>query len=420
MLTFWGTVQSSVIHDSTRSYGEAINNNLVQRDDVLAGREGRTQFSPRGTRLGISFEAPELGGVRTLAAITYGIGPQFSAPPETTEGRYYSTPTMGLYQAYLKVENPYVDVLAGLTYGLFGWQNYYFPCTAEYFGLPNQTFSRNTQLRLSHRFGDEKAPVSAELAIAAVRPAQRDSEVPDGNAGLRFAVNGWKGIGTAGISKTIAMPLSIGVSGVFRQFKVNAFTPPPAQTSNSAKGWGVSVDAFLPVIPAADDFDRGNRLTLTGSFAVGTGIGDLVNATGGATFPKLPNPALAQPAPEYTANIDAGIVTFDSRGVLHTIDWRTLVGGFQYYLPPTGRLFITGNITHAYSKNIKDLYPQGGYEVGLLTYVARVSRYYDVNLFWDATPSVRVGASLQYTNVEYIDGNKPHNLREMLQALYVF
>jgi hypothetical protein len=370
--------------------------------------------------LGLSLVVPEAGGVRTTAAFSFGIGPQAVSPPVTTEGRYYATPTLGLYQAYMKVENDYIDVLAGLTYGLFGWQNNYFPCSAEYFGLPNQTFSRNTQVRLSHRFGDETGPVSAELAVAAVRPAQRDGELPDGNAGLRFAFNGWKGMGTGGVSKTIAMPLSIGVSGVVRQFKLNAFTPPPAQTTNSAKGWGVSLDALLPIIPAKDDYDRGNRLTLTGSFVVGTGIGDLVNSTGGATFPRLPNPALVQPAPTYNANIDDGIVTFDTRGVLHTIDWRTLVGGFQYYLPPNGRVFITGNITHSYSKNIDKLYPRGGSEVNLLTYVARQTRYYDVNVFFDATSAIRVGASLQYTAVEYIDGNKPHNVREMLQALYVF
>jgi hypothetical protein len=49
-----------------------------------------------------------------------------------------------------------------------------------------------------------------------------------------------------------------------------------------------------------------------------------------------------------------------------------------------------------------------------------MSRYADANLFWDVTPAVRVGASVQYTQVEYVDGNKPHNIREMGQALYLF
>jgi hypothetical protein len=409
-----------MIHDSTRSYGEAMGSVLVARHDTYDGRVGRTQFTPRGSRLGLVLEAPDLGGVRSTAVITFGLGSQQSSPPDMTESRYFDYPTPGFSQAYVNIQNDYVDVLAGLAYGLFGWQNYYFPCSAEFFGLPNQTFSRTTQLRLSHRFGPETGPVSADLAVAAVRPAHRDSEVPDANAGLRLSVNDWKGITTPGSSKTIALPLSIGVSGVARQFKVNAFTPPPAQTSNSLKGWGVSLDAFVPVIPAKHEYDRGTRLTLTGSFVIGTGIGDLVNSRGGAKFPTLPNPALAQPPPLYAGNIDDGIVTFDMQGVLHTIDWRTFMVGFQYYFPPNGRVFIAGNYTQSFSENMADLYPRGGTEVGLLTHIARQSHYRDINLYWDATPALRLGASYQYTTVEYVDGQRPHNHREMLQVLYVW
>jgi hypothetical protein len=420
MVAFYGIVGASAIHDSTRSYDEAMGSALVARHDTYAGRTGRTQFTPRGTRLGLQLKTPEIGGVRTTGVLTYGIGPQSNNPPATTEGRYYDTPTLGLNQAYVNLQNDYVDVLGGLTYGLFGWQNYYYPCSVEFFGLPNQTFSRTTQVRLTHLFGEETGPLSAEVAVAAMRPAQRDSEIPDTNAGVRLAVNGWKGISTPGSSKTMALPLSVGVSGVMRQFKVNAFAPPPAQSSNSLKGWGLSLDGFIPVIPAKNENDRSNRLTLTGSFVKGTGIGDLTNSRGGAMFPTLPNPALAQPPPVYTGNIDSGLVTFDIAGVLHTIDWQTFVIGFQYYLPPTGRLFLAGNVTHSDSKNIAKLYPRGGTEVGLLTYIAHRSDYYDINLFWDATPAVRLGASLQYTTVEYLDGQKPHNVREMLQVLYTW
>jgi hypothetical protein len=420
VLTLFGALTASAIHDSTRSYSESMGSTLVARSDTLDGRSGRTQLSSRSSRIGLMLESGALDGVRTTGYISFGLGSQPSSPPSTTESTYFDSPTLGLTHAYLKMQNDYVDVLAGLTYDVFGWQGYYYPATAEYFGLPNQTSSRHTQLRLSHRFGKANGPVTLEVALAAMRPAQRDSEVPDGNGGLRLAFPGWKGIGTAGVTKSVAMPLSVGVSGVMRQFKVNSFTPPPAQDSNKVKGWGVSLDGFLPIIPGKDDYDRGNRLTLTGSFAIGTGIGDLVNSRAGASFPRLPNPALAQPAPVYTGNIDDGLVTFDQKGILHSIDWRTINAGFQYYLPPTGRVFLTGNITQSYSKNIADLYPKGGAEIGILTFIARQTRYYDVNLFFDATPSVRLGASLQYTTVEYIDGNKPHNVREMLQAVYVF
>jgi hypothetical protein len=244
--------------------------------------------------------------------------------------------------------------------------------------------------------------------------------VPDVNGGLRFSVNKWKGISTPGNTGTVAIPASIGVSGTVRQFKVNAFTPPPVQSSNSVMGWGLSVDALVPIISASSANDRGNRLTLIGSFVTGTGIGDLVTAIGGASFPTLPNPAQANPAPLYNGDIDNGIVSFDTQGVLRTIDWQAFKVGVQYYFPPSGRLILSANYTQAHSNNMAKLFPKGGAEIELLGRVADWSQYADVNLFWDVTPAVRVGVSGQYTSVEYLDGNKPHNLRAMGQALYAF
>jgi hypothetical protein len=336
-----------------------------------------------------------------------------------SENSFFNSPAFRLRHAYLKLEDPYVDVLAGQTYDVFGWQNYFSPCSAEFLGLPNQVFSRNTQVRFSHEFGSD-APLGLDVAASAVRPVQRDSAFPDFNGGIRFNLNGWKGITTPGNLGTVAMPLSVGISGTIRRFKVNAFTPPPTQDTNSATGWGLSFDAIVPVIPAAHADDRGNRLTLTGSFVTGTGIGDLITARGGATFPTLPNPAQANPPPLYNANIDDGLVTFDTKGVVHTIDWWAFRAGLQYYLPPTGRLILSANYTQAHSKNMAELFPKGGAEIELLVRVADTSRYADVNLFWDATPAVRLGLSGQYTKVNYLDGEKPHNLRAMAQAMYSF
>jgi hypothetical protein len=273
-------------------------------------------------------------------------------------------------------------------------------------------------VRLAHTFHTDA--VNLDVAVAALRPAQRDSEVPDANAGIRLSANQWKGITTPGNGGTTALPLSVGVSGVARQFKVNAFTMAPTQSSNSATGWGVSIDALVPIIPAKNAYDRGNRLTLTGSFVVGTGISDLVGANGGAVFPVLFNPAMLNPAPQYPSDIDQGIVTFDQAGVLRTIDWQTFMGGIQYYVPPMGRVILSANFTEAYSKNMQSLYPPGQQEIGLVTKAARLSRYADANVFWDITPAVRAGASFQYTSVIYVDNDAPRNLRYMVQGLYFF
>jgi len=418
-LSFYGFIEADYITDSTRSYGDSIGSALVARSDTYDGQVGRTQFSMRNTRLGLSFESPSVDGIKPSAVLEgdfFGNQPSVATSSETA---VYGSPGFRVRHAYLSLQSDYVDVIAGQTYNVFGWQNYFFPCSAEFLGLPNMVFSRSTQFRLAHAFG-KSGPVSVELAVSAARPAQRDSGVPDANAGLRFSVESWKGITTPGNTGTLALPLSVGVSGVARQFRVNAFTPPPAQRSNSAMGWGLSIDALIPVIPAANGNDRGNRLTLTGSFVTGTGIADLITTGGGATFPTLPNPAQANPPPLYDANIDNGLVSFDTRGVLHTLDWQAMRAGLQYYLPPSGRVIFAANYTYAHSKNLGKLFPQGGAEIELLGRVANASHYADVNLFWDATKAVRFGVSGQYTKVDYLDGDHPHNLRGMGQALYVF
>jgi hypothetical protein len=421
-LTLYGFVEADFIVDTTRSYDDAIGSTLVARSDTYAGTVGRTQFSVRNSRLGLLFAAPRLAGIEASALLEadfFGDQPRHPASEPTSERTFFDSPALRLRHAYLQLQNDYVDVLAGQTYAVFGWQNYFFPCSLEFLGLPNQLFSRNAQLRLAHTFRVTKG-FSIDVAAAGVRPAQRDSSIPDAQAGVRLGIDSWKGISTPGNTGTLALPLSIGVSGTLRRYEVNAFAPPPTQRSNGVMGWGVSVDALVPVIPAAHVDDRGNRLTLTGSFVTGTGIGDLITADGGATFPTLPNPAQANPPPLYQANIDDGLVSFDTQGVVHTIDWWAFRAGLQYYLPPTGRFIVSANYTQARSGNMAELFPRGGAEIDLLARVADRSHYGDINLLWDATPAVRLGLSGQYTKVAYLDGDTPHNLRVMGQALYAF
>jgi hypothetical protein len=424
-VTIFGFVEADYITDTTRSYNDSIGGTLVARSDTYAGTVGRTQFSMRNTRLGMAFTAPTVGGVRSSALIEGDFfGNQPGSPPGVSESSYYDSPTFRIRHAYLKLQTDVVDIVAGQTYDVFGWQNYFFPCTAEFLGLPNMLFSREPQLRVARTFGAD-GPVSVDVAVSAVRPGQRDSEVPDADAGLRISLNNWKGITTPGNVGTQALPLSIGVSARARQFKVDAFTPPPTQTSNHIMGWGLSIDALIPIIPAANANDRGNRLTLTGSFVTGTGIADLINTGGGAQFPTLPNPAQANPPPLYSGDVDNGLVTFDLQGVLHTINWQAYRAGLQYYLPGSGRFIVSVNGTYSHSNNLSKLYPAGGEEIELLGSVADTSLYGDANLFWDATPSIRFGLSGQYTRVHYLSqptlaAEEPHNIRGMGQAVYVF
>jgi hypothetical protein len=428
-ITFYGFVEADYIYDTTRSYNDSIGNDIVARDDTYAGTVGRTQFSMRNTRLGFAFQAPVISGLHPSALVEGDFFGHQTSPPGGSENTYFDSPLFRIRHAYLKLDGGPVDLLFGQTYDVFGWQNYFFPASVEFLGLPNMVFSRNTQLRVSRTFGAD-GPVSVDLAASANRPPQRDSEVPDLEAGLRISLNRWKGITTPGNVRTIAAPLSIGVSGIGRQFKLDAYAPPPTQKSNTVRGWGVSVDALVPVIPASDGNDRKNRLTLTGSYVIGTGIADLLTTGGGAAFPTLPNSMQQSPPPVYTPDIDPGLVTFDvSTQLAHTIDWYAYRVGLQYYLPIfDGRMMFAANYTYSHSNNLHLLFPAGGQEEGLLQTIADTSIYADGNLFFDATPSIRFGISGQYTQVYYLPQpqfsdsttEKPHNIRGMGQAVYVF
>lgn len=419
-LTVYGFLQFDAIYDTTRSFADNIGDRLVARTDTFEGTTGRTQFSARNSRVGMLLRAPTVAGVSPTVIIEGDFfGNQPDEPPDVSETAFFDSPTFRLRHGFVYLKNDIVNVTIGQTFDLFGWQNYFYPATVEFLGLPSMVFSRPLQARLSKTLFEKKA-LSIDLGAAAVRPAQRDSQVPDGRAGVRFRVNDWKGLRSSGNGPAEVRPLAIGVSGVYRQFKVDAFTPPPTQSANEVAGWGLSADALVPVIPVNNPNDRGNALTLIGAFVMGTGIGDLMTATGGARFPTLPNEAQANPPPVYEGNIDTGLVSFDSQGVLNTIDWQGFRAGLQYYLPPNGRVTVAINYTQAHSDNMAALFPQGGAEIELLGRVADRQQYADASIMWDATNALRFGIGGSYMTVRYLDGDQPSNIRARFQTAYYF
>ena len=144
--------------------------------------------------------------------------PAPAGSPAVSEGSFITSPTFRMRHLALKLETPAIDVLAGQYWQLFGWQSYFHPNTVEIQGVPGEIYSRAPQLRISHLFKNDD--VSVEIAVAASRPPQRDSATPDGQGGLRFALNNWKGVHTAGAAGTALDPLSIGVSGVGCHFRI--------------------------------------------------------------------------------------------------------------------------------------------------------------------------------------------------------
>lgn len=399
----YGFVELDVIHDTTGSYVGGSNNVILQRPGTYAGDHARLQFTANNSQIGGVVRAPEYEGMHVSAGFEvdfFGL-----QPTDVTEQNVYTAGGVRLRHLFLKLDTPIVDFLAGQYHDLFGWVGAGFdPNTVAFLGVPGQVYHRNPQLRVTRKFSG--GGTELEVAVAAVRPAQRDSQLPDGQAGLRFALDGWTGAGAQGFGRPNIAPLAVGVSGVARRFAVTEFRTNPGNP-NTKNGWGFAADVFLPIIPATAE-NKNFALSVTGQYSVGTGIADLYTAlTGGARFPTLTNPGDIVPPPVYVPNVDVGLVTYDADANLQTIDWTSLLVGVQYYLPiDSGRVWVSGVYSRLESKNLATLTPRLDHG-GIFTEL----EYIDAGAYFAVTPFSHIGVSFQTTRQTYGDGVKNHNNR---------
>jgi hypothetical protein len=420
-VTFYGFVEADMIHDSTQSFNDLAGNGNIARAGTYAADHDRMIFGARNSRLGFKLRGPEGAWLKSSAIAEmdfFGNQPQGSpspaGSPALSESAYFANPTFRIRHMALKLETPIVELLVGQYWQLFGWQSNFHPNSVQIQGLPGQVYSRAPQLRLSHTFKSDTANV--ELAVAASRPPQRDSGLPDGQAGVRFTLNHWKGMHTAGSTGTAVDPASIGVSGVARRFRLPEYANAPTQTQ-AINGYGVSIDGLIPVIPAtAQRWD--NALTLTASFAYGQAIADLFTGlSGGTSLAPLPADASGKPS-SFAMDIDNGLVLFDAAGVMRAIRWQTAMLGAQYYLPTPFRMWVSGNYAHMHSSDIKNLAASAGANTNSKLWDS--SDFADGNLFVDASASVRFGLEYAWFRQSYLDGVHGTDHRVQLSGFYIF
>jgi hypothetical protein len=377
-------------------------------------------YSARNSRIGFRFKGPETDVVKASGIVEGDfLGNQ---PTGISDAALINNPTFRIRHMAGKLETPYIDVLGGQYWQLFGWQGFAFPNSVEIMGLPGQVFGRTPQLRISHAFKTDD--ITLEVALASSRSPQRDGGLPDTQGGLKFLINKWKGLRTANSTGTSVDSGGIAVSGVYRQFRVNDLGG--ANDRNTKNAGGISVDALLPIVTATMD-DRANALTFTGSYVRGTGIADMFTGlTGGIGYPALPANAMGT-VPTYTPNIDPGLVTFFGKGDLHTIDWQAFIVGLQYYLPPKGNVWISANYSRLNSPNIADFTGATGFDPSSVTAAAgtpakvmKESQFADGNLFVDVNKAVRFGVEFAWFKQKFVDDSTAKNLRTQLSMFYLF
>ena len=417
-VTLFGFAELDMIRDSTQFLTEAPGNGIVRGNtDVtkFAGTHERTMFSVKNSRVGLKLAAPEVGGVKSsgfFEADFFGNQPlaysdsivPINEPPNMVNNRLPTAVNettsninagLRLRHYYVKLETPVVDILAGQYFDVFGWGGGpFFPSTVSLLGVVGQLFHRQPQLRLSHRF--KSNAVDFEIAAAGSRPVQRDGGYPDAEGGMRVFFNGWKGVHSQSSGQPVADPLCIGVSGLFREFRLNEFTAlVPTQYINE-RGWGVAAQAMIPIIPATVD-DQRNALSLTLEFNMTSGASDYyTNLTGGDTTPQITDGA-GNTVP-YAANLDPGIVDWSNAyGAFVPIKWQGILAGLQYHLPiDEGKIWISALYARLTSSNIS--------EVALKPYNAyKKSEYFDASAFLAFAASTQIGVMYQTMKQTYVD-----------------
>jgi hypothetical protein len=418
--TFYGYLEGDAIHDTQRavndSYGGHPSLNLP---GTVPGDNGRTTFSSRGTRLGIRFAAPEVSGVRVRGLFEMDFvgnapGNPGARPPTQTEASFFTNPTPRLRHGLMQVDTDIVTFWIGQTWNLMAFAAAFLPTSVQPQGLPGQLFGRNPQVRLSRIF-DAKA-FSIEVAGAAVRPPQMNSEIPDLQGGLKLNVAGWTGVQSIGSTATTISPASVAVTGALRWFKlapaaaVNGVSTGTNTTSTtSVTGSAIAVDAFVPVIPAKE---RGNlAISLLGEATTGSGYSDLFSGlTGGA--------GVGQPTGVSAANyaafqdVDAGMVGWDTSGVLRTVNWRTLLLDAQISY---GKVILAGNYSNVYSDNVQSFSLAGGTAPGWYQ-----QTWWDANLIVDPWPGVRFGLEYARTLQRKVGGALTNNSRLFFAGFFLF
>lgn len=407
-LTLGGFVELDTIFDNTRSFNEVMGSNPVLRPGTVNGSNGRMDMSVRNSRFYLQVDHHEAGGMKTRGYMEFDfLG--FDPAPGTagnTEASFFTNPTLRLRQAYFELTDDGWDGLAGQYWQLFGWQPYYFLTTADILPIPAMVFGRTPQLRLSRVMGiSDGARLHAAFALN--RPVERDSGLPDLQAGLRIAYDGWQASSTgSSIGILSPQPLSLGVSGLVREITAPSTTGVVSdQTHYPANA--LSVNTFIPILPSSEE-DQSFSLSLIGSFTTGRGYGDQFPGWTGNTANPLTSPVL-----------DGGIGDYDAQGTFHLIQLTSYNFSLQYTLPFATPTWIDGGHTFMTSNNMYLLTNASGFASnGGVPYTKEESTYF--NLFRDVTSHIRLAFEFARVQTNYADNTIAQNNRYQISSWFLF
>jgi hypothetical protein len=415
-----GFVEFDSITDSTRSLTEVPGNTPIDRAGTFNGSNGRTQFSIRNSRLALDVAAPMVDGVKSRGYLEMDFLGYDAAPPSQTEAGFFNNPSLRVRHAFLEVEteNDW-KFLAGQTWQILGWQPYYFLNTVDVAPLAGQLYGRTVQAHAlkQAQFND----VTLQGMIGVSRPPERDSSYPSLDGGLRVAYEGRKsGFVGGSTGKQRTQPMSIGVSGTFREIEIPNVGGGVSDNTKYPAG-GFAIDAMIPIIASSDGKDVSHTLSISGEFTTGSGYGDEFNSWTGNVANPLSSAkngtAAALVAAGHPADLDAGVGDFDANSAFHLMHLATFNTQLQYTF--NEKNWIDGGYAQLFSNNVDTLVATNGLtSSGNIPYDREQVMF--VNLFHDFTSQLRMGLEYDFTRTTYGDGETGRNNRYMASAWFFF
>jgi len=414
-----GFAETDVINDSTQSFVETVGNGAVSKNGSVAGDNGWTQFSLRNSRIQLLGQA-EVDGWKTKGLVEadfigYDQGPGYgseyasnglgyealtAAPADNSEYKFYTQPTLRLRHAYLDAQKDGWDILVGQYWTLLGWNSEYVLSTVTEQPVMGPIYERIPQVRVGKTIDVDK-DFHVQLAVAAEKPDEIASQVPNLLGGVRFVLDDLKGRFCAATGAQKLQPLSLGFS--VRNSEIAWENDSISKYSLDETMWGtaVAVDLLVPVLPAAEGKDDPS-VVITAECTDGAGDTDAFNGGG---FSGLNSLALAN----GSANLDGGIAGYGTAGDLQLVQLQTLTAQIQISLPPSIGTIVTAGYGEIYSPNDGGLgvVKQGAVTTGTATTALTTATYNDdaclfVNVMQDFTPAVRVGLEYAWFDTHYV------------------
>ena len=439
-LQLYGFAELDSWYDNVLNANEGVGNGIIAKPDTQAGSHGRWVWTARNSRFGFRINAPPWEDIRASANIEGdfgGTGPaggNASPVPYSNvygnEAAYTLNGVFRLRHAYVKLETAYFDVTAGQTWDLFGWGVVPFlGNTPEYQGITGQILHRNPIIKLQRKFKTD--PVDIVLGIAAVRPFQRDSQIPDAQAGIKLELPGWTGVHSIGAGKPLVDAAAVAISGMYRSFRLPPFTLPAGSTAApttyqyvSKAGYGVSLDLFLPIYGATIE-NQSNAVAFTGEATYTVGLSDLFsNLSAGLPGPApwiAANPTATPPQTmvPYPQNFDNNVLAWNPMTMqLVPVKWAGLTVGLQYHLPVyDGKLMWL-------STNFGTMRLMDSASYGLTAMVrgsvVKSNMWNDGTLFVSLGPAAQIALNYVTYQVTFQDDSKSTRLQRIMYAMFFF